>query len=223
MKNGFAVLAPDLIWTGETGPGSFKGDADIGNVSFNVWFESILIGRSIVGIQAGDVARCVRYLESREDIDFKNISAVAWKEMCPALLHAAAFEDSIRKIALIEPLSSYRLIVMNRYYNPRLIPATVAGSLTAYDLPDIAACLAWTGQSRVHYGTEPHWRDRARPLLMVNVTDGNGDRARSDVIEKDLAVIRSAYSAARAKKKLEIRSWEAEQKLDEIFSSWFKQ
>lgn len=204
VKNGFAVLAPDLIWTGETGPGSFKGDAYIGDVSFNVWFESILIARSVVGIQAGDIVRCVGYLESRDDIDFRDISAVAYGEMCPALIHAAAFEDSIRKIALREPLISYRSIVMNRYYNPRFIPATVAGALRKYDLPDITACVA------------------PRNLLMLNVTDQNGDQAGKKLLEKDLAIVRSAYSSVQAEEKLEIESQKSEQMSNEIFSSWLK-
>jgi len=194
VKQGFAVLSPDLIGTGETGSGKSS--------SYTEWFESILIARSIVGIRAGDIVRTVKYLESREDIDYNNISAVALGEMCPVLLHAAAFCESISKIALVEPLISYRSIVMNRYYNPRFIPAAVAGALTAYDLADLAACLA------------------PRKLLMINITNQNGDRAASDLIEKDLAVVRSAYSAVNAKEKWEMKIWEDEQSIDEIFSSW---
>ena len=193
-KGGFAVLSPDLIGTGETGSGKSS--------SYTEWFESILIARSIVGIRAGDIVRTVKYLESREDIDYNNISAVAFREMCPVLLHAAAFCESISRIALVEPLISYRSIVMNRDYNPRFIPAAVAGALTAYDLADLAAGLA------------------PRKLLMVNITDQNGDRAESDLIEKDLAVVRAAYSAVNAEEKLEIKSLEDEQSIAEIFSSW---
>ena len=44
------------------------------------------------------------------------IGAVAFDEMCPALLHAAVFEKSIRPVALIGAPVSYRSIVMNRFY-----------------------------------------------------------------------------------------------------------
>jgi len=202
VKKGFAVFAPDLIGIGETGPGKFKGDAYIEDVSYNVWFEAILIARSIVGVRAGDIVRMVRYLEGREDIDYKNISAVARGEMCPVLLHAAAFDESISSIALIEPLITYSSIVMSRYYNPRLIHATVAGALTAYDLPDAAACIA------------------PRKLLMLNITDQNRERVGSDLAEQELAVTRSAYSIANAEEKLDIRSWENEESIEEVFSSW---
>lgn len=200
VKRGYAVLSPDLIGIGETGPGKFKGDAYIGEVSYNVWFGAILIGRSIVGIRSGDVVRIVRYLESRGDINYRSISAIARGEMCPVLLHAAAFEDSISRIALIEPLISYRSIVMNNYYNTRFIHATVAGALTAYDLPDLAACLA------------------PRELLMVNITDQNQEKAQPELIDQEMAIVRSAYSAANAGQKLEIKTWEADQ--SRIFSSW---
>ena len=182
------------------GTGKFKGDAYIGDVSFNVWFDAILIARSIVGVRAGDIARIARYLESREDIDYEDISILARGEMCPVALHTAVFDESIGKIALIEPLVSYSSIVMNQYYEPQLIHGTVPGALTAYDLPDIAACLA------------------PRKLLMVNVTDQN--RARTG--DEELAVVRSAYSAADAGEKLEIRSWEDEQSMDEVFSHWLR-
>jgi hypothetical protein len=202
VKKGFIVLAPDMVGIGETGPGTFKGDAYIDSVSYNVWFASILIGRSIVGVRAGDIVRLVRYLESREDVDYRDISIIAYREMCPVALHAAAFEDGITRVALIEPLISYRSIVMNCYYDPALIHATVAGALTAYDLPDLAACVA------------------PRKLLIVDVTDQSRNKAEADLIEKELAITRSAYSAAGAEEKLAIRGREPEQTLDEVFSSW---
>jgi len=202
VKQGYAVFAPDMIGIGETGSGEFKGDAYIGSVSYNLWFESVLIGRSIVGVRAGDVSRIVRYLESREDIDHRDISVVARGEMCPVALHAAVFDDSISSIALIEPLISYSSIVMNQYYEPRLIHSTVAGALTAYDLPDLAACLA------------------PRKLLMVNPTDQNGNRAKLEDVDREMEVVCSAYSEAEAEDKLDILSREPDESMEEVFSAW---
>ena len=207
VKQGYLVLAPDLIGRGEMGPGDFKGDAynfKLGKASYNIWFASIQVGRSIVGIHASDVMRLVKYLKRRDDIEAGKIGAVARGEMCSALLHAAAFESSISKIALIEPLISYHSIVMNRYYKPALILTTVAGSLKKYDLPDLAACIA------------------PRELLMLNVADQNGKRADEELIEKNLSVVRFAYSAAGASEKLEIRGWEPHQNMDELFSFWLR-
>ena len=127
VKKGYIVAAPDLIGTGET--------AGSDNVA-------MLIGRSIVGIQAGDVIRVANFLKSRKDVDINKIGAIAYEEMCPILLHAATFDKSINSVTLIGSLISYRSIVMNKFYNPGFSDNAVAGALTAYDLPDLIACIA---------------------------------------------------------------------------------
>lgn len=122
------------------GPGVFKGDAYIDGVSHNLWYCSMHIGRSIVGIRAGDVVRLARLLKKGTAIS--EVYGIARKEMAPVLLHASAFDHDISRIALIEPYSSYRSIVMNRFYISAFIPSTVPGAIQAYDLPDLAANLA---------------------------------------------------------------------------------
>ncbi len=173
-KKGFAVIAPDLTGFGETG--GLYVDESAYSPWYGVWFGSIQIARSILAIQAGDITRVVRFLESRDDIDCNSISAVAYTQACPALLHSAVFEDAIKNVTLIEPLISYRSVVMNRYYRTNLIPSMVAGALTAYDLPDLMACLA------------------PRRLTMINITDQNKEKADPILIEQELAVVRSAYA-----------------------------
>ena len=195
-KKGFAVLAPDLIGIGETGE-AYTAESPY-SPWYNIWFGSVLIARSILGIQAGDIVRAVRYLESRDDINYNNISAIARGKMCPALIHATAFEKNIRKVALIEPLISYRSIVMNRYYSSSFIPSMVAGALASYDLPDIMACIA------------------PRRLLMVNITDQNKDKAGSEFISQELDIVRSAYANAGSNENFDIKDWEV-QSIEAIF------
>ncbi|MFC2076101.1 alpha/beta hydrolase family protein [candidate division KSB1 bacterium] len=205
VNKGKVVLAPDLIGIGEMGPGEYRGDAydfKLGQVSYNLWFLSLRIGRSIVGVRAGDVLRLVNFLKERGEVS-GGISALARGEMCPVLLHAAAFSDDIAGINLIEPPISYRAMVMNRFYRPSYIHGTVAGALTAYDLPDLAACIA------------------PRKILMVNVADQNGYRAGSEVVEDEYRVARRAYSNAGAADKLTIKRWEPFQGRDELFGGWF--
>ena len=179
VDKGYAVLAPDMIGTGEMGPGIYEGDAynfKVGTANYNLWFAALRIGRSITGVRAGDSVRIINYLKTRDDIETGDISAVAVGSMCPVLLHAAAFDKTISRIALIKPLVSYRSLVMNRFYRPDFMINAVAGALTAYDLPDLAACVA------------------PRELIMVNITGQDGKRAMSDVMDKDMAIVRSAYS-----------------------------
>jgi len=104
VKNGFTVLAPDLLWIGETGPGDLHGDAYIHGVSYNIWFAAIHLGRSITGIRAGDVNRLVQMIQSTFPND--EIMGLAREQMAPVLLHAAAFNDAVSSVALVRPYSS---------------------------------------------------------------------------------------------------------------------
>lgn len=206
VRKGYAVLAPDLIGTGEMGPGIYQGDAynfKVGKANYNLWFAALRIGRSIAGIRAGDTVRLINFLKSRENVDSGKISAVALGSMCPVLLHAAVFEQTLGRITLIEPLVSYRSLVMNRYYRPDFMINAVAGALTAYDLPDLAACLA------------------PRELVMVNITDQNGDQAPSGVVEEDMDIVRSAFSRAGKQNNFRIMNIDSiDGNTGEIFSAW---
>ena len=202
VRNGFTVLAPDMIGTGEMGPGDFRGDSYIDGVSYNVWFASMLIGRSIVGIRAGDVVRLTRLLKKTSGIT--EVYGFARKEMAPVLLHAAAFDSAITRIALIEPYSSYRSIVMNRFYDPKFIPGTVPGALKAYDLPDLAASLA------------------PKKLMIAGVTDGYGKNTDTENINKDLAIIKTAYQNKKADGQLNLVYRMPTEKPYDLYMEWIK-
>jgi dienelactone hydrolase len=173
VKKGYLVAVPDVIGTGET--------AGSGNVA-------MLIGRSIVGIQAGDIVRVANFLKSRKDLDINRIGAVAFDEICPALLYAAAFDKSINSVSLIGSLISYRSIVMNKLYNQGFSNNAVAGALTAYDLPDLIGCLA------------------PRKLALVELKDQMQQTASADLINEELSFPRAVYSLKNAAKNLNIIS-----------------
>lgn len=129
VKKGYIVAAPDLSGTGET-----KGIDGAG--------VAMLIGRSVVGVQAGDVIRVVNFLKGHEKIAPDKIGAVAFDAMGPVLLHAAAFDKSIHSVSLIGTPLSYESMALNKIYNQDFFDHAVAGALTAYDLPDLMGCLA---------------------------------------------------------------------------------
>lgn len=184
VKQGFTVLAPDIIGTGEMGPGIFKGDSYIDSISYNLWFASMLIGRSITGIQAGDIVRLVNLLKHQNNID--EVYGLARRELSPALLHAAAFNDDIKRVALIEPYSSYRSMVMEESYAANFLHSAVAGAIGIYDLPDLAGSLA------------------PRKLLIWGVTDGAGYRDDVADIHTDMSVINAAYQSRGTGSQVEI-------------------
>jgi hypothetical protein len=202
VRNGITVLAPDLIGMGEVGPGVFRGDAEIENVSYNMLYTATLIGRSIVGIRAGDVVRLTRLLKKRGGIT--EVYGVAKREMSPVLLHAAAFEPAISRIALIEPYASYQSIVMNRFYKTAFVHSTVPGALKAYDLPDLAASLA------------------PRKLVMVDVTDGLGKVTDSGSINQELNLVRKAYRSRNAEGQLSILALGQNEKMRDVLTEWVK-
>lgn len=202
VKNGFTVLAPDLLGIGEMGPGSFRGDSYIKGVSYNTWFLSMLIGRSIVGIQTSDVISLTHLLKKNTGID--EVYGLAIKEMSPVLLHAAAFDTAISRIALIEPYSSYRSIVMNRFYNPAYLYSTVPGALEAYDLPDLGASLA------------------PRNLMIAGVNDGAGNSSNGKDVNEDLSIIKDAYNYRKAVKKLNILPTGSTEEMYNLYKEWIK-
>jgi hypothetical protein len=175
IRKGFTVVSPDLAGMGEMGAGDFTGDAFIGGVSHNIWYASILVGRSIVGLQSGDIARLVNTI--KKNSPGENIFAVAHSEMAPVLLHAAAFIPEIERIALVRPLVSYRSLVETRLYHSGFIPGAVAGSINEYDLPQLAASLA------------------PRKLLIVEPVDGAKKSLKTEALQRELSFIKEAFSA----------------------------
>jgi cephalosporin-C deacetylase-like acetyl esterase len=203
LKKGYAVLAPDLAGTGELGPGGFGGDAyefKIGRGAYNIWFFGMQVGKSIVATQVADLLRLIQVLKNRDDIDNNHISAIARGSLTSTLLHAAAFSEDISKVALIEPLLSYKSIVMNKYYQPELIHQTVPGSTHAYDLPDVAACLA------------------PRKLWLIRVLDHRMKEATDEQIAKTYNYVRKAYQAAQ--NNFVIKPWNRYQAFSGVLDGW---
>lgn len=201
VRNGMSVVAPDLPGVGEMSQGDFRGDAFIGGVSHNVWYSSLLIGRSIAGLHAGDIIRVLKSLEPGSQTE---VYGVARKEMASALLHAAAFYEGIQGIALVDPLASYRSFVSGRYYHSPFIMGAVAGSLPAYDLPELAASLA------------------PRGLLVVNPRNGSDEEINERQVQEEYGIVRNAYEEKSAEKKFFIRRDVPRQKLRDTFAEWMQ-
>jgi hypothetical protein len=139
VSQGITVIAPDLVGTGEMGPGTLRGDAYFKGVSHNLWYASILIGRSITGIQAGDVSRLIDIVKAGNPET--GIIGFARKEMIPVLLHCSAISRNFDQVMVDDSYNSYLSVVTNRFYDPQLIMSGVPGALMEYDLPDLASSL----------------------------------------------------------------------------------
>lgn len=202
VQQGFTVLIPDLIGTGETGPGDFRGDSFIDGVSYNTWFLSMLIGRSIVGIRTGDVVRLARLLDNYTS--GSEVYGLAKSDIAPVLLYAAAFDTTISHVALIEPILTYRSIVMNRLYKSHLIFGAVANALRSYDLPGLAASVV------------------PRNLLILKTKDGTSNYVDKVDVLKELSFLNTAYEAQGAGDQLSILSQKSDQNLYSAYTRWIK-
>jgi len=172
VKKGYLVAAADVLGTGEVAPdNSFWGAG---------YFISTLTGISLPGIQAGDVGIVVDFLKSRKDIDQERIGAMAFDEMCPSLLHAAAFNKSLSCISLIGSLVSYRSAVLNQFYEGGFVKNFVPGALSAYDLPDLIGCVA------------------PRRIVLVELKDQMKQIAAKELVDEELKFPLTVYSQQNA-------------------------
>ncbi|MEQ8678294.1 MAG: acetylxylan esterase [Cyclobacteriaceae bacterium] len=130
INQGYIVVAPDLIGVGETKPAANFGPAPA--------FGAMILGKSMVGNQASDIVNVVNFLKDQPIVDAENIQAIAFEEQVPALLHAAAFDTSIKGVALVDGPESYYSVTQERFYDlPLSFSWGVAGALRSYDLPDL--------------------------------------------------------------------------------------
>jgi hypothetical protein len=195
VKKGFVVAAADVLGVGET---FNNASADLAP-----GYTAVMIGRSIVGIQAGDIVRIVNFLKGRDEVDETQIGAIGIREMCLPLIHAAAFDESIANVGLIGSLVSYRAVAMNRFYKIGLTKRDggghhhpydidfswgVADVLTAYDLPDLIGTIA------------------PRKVLLAGLADETLQPASRDVVRLDMAFPEAAYRLKDAATHLKVIS-----------------
>jgi dienelactone hydrolase len=203
VRKGFTVLAPDLIGTGETGPGEWSGEKDFAHainkgLNYQLWYASMFVRKSIVGVRSADVVKLAGILKNR---GASQVYAVACQTMTPVLLHAAAFTGNIDRIVLKEPLMSYSSIVSTRFYSPSFTEILVPGVLKNYDLPYLASTLA------------------PRMLIMLNAINGSGEKADESVVKAEYSVTSSAYQKKNAANNFILSN---DQKVEQIYDLLIK-
>ncbi len=170
---GFVVLAIDQRGAGET---AFS-TPDLGS-DFPRWFgdyasamRALLIGRTLVGMRAADIVRAADLLAADPRVAADRIYGFGRDAGAVPLLHAAAFDPRIKKLALEGMLLSYESVVNNRIHR-NVFENVIPGVLRHYDLPDLVAAVA------------------PRPVEIVNAVDPLGQRV-------PLAEVSKLYTRAR--------------------------
>lgn len=176
VQRGCAIVATDITGVGELAVRDSPCSQWFPGTPFKEFFALLQIGRSIVARQAEDVARVLQFIRATFHVPADEVHVIAHGSLVPVVLHAAAIEKCFSGVALVGGLLSYANLVRTRMYLRSHVAALVPSALTAYDLPDLAACIA------------------PKPLLLINPVDGAGSVAGSDQIEEELAVVRQAYA-----------------------------
>jgi len=204
VKQGHPVLSADLIGFGEMKQeiSSRSKFSSFGEISDPQWGGPVVTGISIVAIHAADIQRLVLFLKEQCGMNNQNILGIAKGDICPALIHVAAFEKSFAKIALVEPLSSYASLVLNKYYKVNPMFPFIPGVLSAYDLPNIEASLA------------------PCKLLIVEPHNQLGKKLSNKILDKEFEILRASYKNSNAENNLDIV--ETNPNIFQTYSKWLK-
>ena len=173
VRQGIIVLSIDARGFGETRNLRDDNGSDWPRYfgDYESAMTALLTGSTLIGGRVRDISRAVDLLAARPDVDGARIFGAARGSGGPALLHAAALDPRLRRIALDRTLESYGSVVSQRLHRD-VFEHVVPGVLRHYDLPDLASMMA------------------PRPLTIVDAADPLG-------IPAPLDRIRAAYPAAR--------------------------
>jgi cephalosporin-C deacetylase-like acetyl esterase len=145
VRAGNIVLALDPRGWGEgAAPAGPRGGY---SKAYQTAMRALLVGKTMAGMQTGDVLRAFDYLNSRADVDPKRIAIVGKGNGGLLALYAAALEPRIARIASVAAPESYMQIVRSKTHDG-IVDIVVPGVLRDFDLPDVAASLkprtVWT-------------------------------------------------------------------------------
>jgi hypothetical protein len=142
-KAGNVVLVIDARGWGETGPARTRRGSEWTGYfgDFDSAMTALLVGKPLVGMRAEDVTRGIDFLRTRSQVDPEKIYGIGRDAGAVPLLHAAALDERIKRVALDGMLESYDSVVRSKAHH--LVFENIArGVLRVYDLPGLAAFLA---------------------------------------------------------------------------------
>lgn len=177
VKQGLVVLSIDARGFGES-----RDRALTDSSSWSRYFgdyenamTSMLEGKTLTGGRAVDISRAVDLLGSRPEVNAQQIYGAARKFGGVAMLHAAALDSRIKRLALEETLESYESVVEHRL-SRGVLEHIVPGALRYYDFPALVQMMG------------------NRPVVIVDAVDPMG-------IEVPAGEVAKAYPTAKVLKR----------------------
>ena len=138
VRAGNIVLAIDPRGWGESAAPAGQRSND--SVSRSTAMRAILVGKTMAGMQTGDVLAAFDWLAARPDVDPRRVAVIGKGNGGVLALFAAALEPRIAKVASEKAPASYMEIVRAKMHEG-IIGIVVPGVLRDFDLPDVEASL----------------------------------------------------------------------------------
>ncbi len=138
VRAGNVVLSVDPRGWGESASAAGRSGY---RASFQTAMRALLVGKTMAGMQVGDLLRAFDYLVSRPDVDASRVSIIGKGNGGVLALYAAALEQRITKVACEGSVVSYMDIVRARNHDG-MMDIVVPGILREFDLPDVVRTIA---------------------------------------------------------------------------------
>ena len=167
-RAGVVVLGIDARGWGQTTAVSDRGGSDWPRYfgDFHSAMTALLNGETLVGMRALDVSRGIDLLAARAEVDPARIYGFGIGNGAVPMLHAAAFDRRLARVALERMLVSYESVVRQKIHNGGLFENVVRGALRHYDLPDLVKMIA------------------PRPVWIVDALDPVGKPVAADAVSR---------------------------------------
>ncbi|MBK9166621.1 MAG: acetylxylan esterase [Bryobacterales bacterium] len=142
VEAGHVVMVPDLRGWGESAPRHHNNPGSSGySVEYQTSMRALLVGKTVAGMQVGDLLRCFDYLIARPDVDASRVAVFGKADGGVLALYAAALEPRIGKVVSEGALLSYMAMIRAKFHQD-MERIVVPGVLQDFDLPDLAAAIA---------------------------------------------------------------------------------
>lgn len=137
--NGHPVMLVDLREIGETQTRQWRYDGAEEFIAY-------MLGTSFLKMRADDTLVCARFLAKKTGRD--SIEVIAYGELGPATLHAAALEPELISAATLHGSIQSWQSVLDHDLPGKQLPNVVRGGYAVYDLPDLEKL---AGEGRVRW------------------------------------------------------------------------
>ena len=138
VRGGSLVLAVDPRGYGESAPPpSPRGGY---SKQYQTMMRALLVGKTVPGMQTGDLLRAFEYLAARSDVDAKRISVVGNGNAGVLALYTAVLEPRIERVTC-NPVSLSYMDIVRKDTHEGIQNIVVPGVLKDFDVPDIVKAL----------------------------------------------------------------------------------